>query len=61
MLCGAIVQTSTAAKLTVNSALTINTQPVANTPNYCKGAAATALQVAATGDGTLSYQWYKIL
>ena len=59
MLCGAIVQTSTAAKLTVNSALTINTQPVANTPNYCKGAAATALQVAATGDGTLSYQWYK--
>ncbi|MBO1885142.1 hypothetical protein J4N46_12150, partial [Capnocytophaga sp. Marseille-Q4570] len=59
MLCGAIVQTSTAAKLTVNDALTINTQPVANTPNYCKGAAATALQVAATGDGTLSYQWYK--
>ena len=59
MLCGAIVQTSTAAKLTVNSALTIGTQPTSATPNYCKGAAATALQVVATGDGTLSYQWYK--
>jgi alpha-tubulin suppressor-like RCC1 family protein len=49
--------TSLAATLTMNSAPTIGTQPV--TPQtICSGGTATFL-VAATGAGTLTYQWKK--
>jgi hypothetical protein len=48
--------TSTAVPLTINPATTITTQPVAQT--RCIGGNAT-FTVAATGSGTLSYQWRK--
>ncbi len=54
--CGSSV-TSTAAKVTVNAATIISTSPVNQT--VCLNSAVTVLTVAATGSGTLSYQWYS--
>ena len=48
--------TSNAAALTVKAATTVTQQPAAQA--VCAGATAT-FTVAATGDGTLSYQWQK--
>ena len=53
--CGTPV-TSSAVALTINPATAITTQPAATT--VCAGAAA-SFTVVATGQGTLSYQWYK--
>jgi len=52
--CGAI--TSSAASLTINPSTTITAQPVNQTA--CAGGSAT-FTVAASGSGTLTYQWRK--
>ena len=48
-------------RLTVNTctAPTINTQPGTTPQTVCLNAAATQLSVSATGNGTLTYQWYQ--
>ncbi len=48
-------------RLTVNTctAPTINTQPGTAAQTVCLNGSATALSVAATGTGTLTYQWYQ--
>ncbi len=48
--------TSAAASLTLNTATSITTQPIAQA--VCTGSAA-SFTVAATGTGTLTYQWRK--
>jgi hypothetical protein len=53
--CGTV--TSNAAVLTINTSTSITTQPAA-TQAVCAGTAAT-FTVAATGAGTLTYQWQK--
>ncbi|MCL9809586.1 choice-of-anchor D domain-containing protein [Flavobacterium luminosum] len=45
--------------LTTCSTPTITTNPSTSVQNYCAGASATALSVAATGAPTLTYQWYS--
>ncbi len=52
--CGSVNATGT---ITVNAATTITTNPAGNT--YCINATASAMTVAATGTGTLSYLWYS--
>ncbi|KAA9034334.1 T9SS type A sorting domain-containing protein, partial [Ginsengibacter hankyongi] len=49
--------TSNAAGILVNPLTTIGTQPTGAT--YCQNGSATALTAAATGTGTLTYQWYS--
>ncbi|VDG81410.1 gliding motility-associated C-terminal domain [Capnocytophaga ochracea] len=56
--CGALTKYSNEVKLNVNASTTITTQP-ATSVAYCKDATPTALTVTATGQGTLSYQWYS--
>ena len=56
--CGALTKYSNEVKLNVNASTTITTQP-ATSVAYCKDATPTALSVTATGQGTLSYQWYS--
>ena len=53
--CGA--PTSTTASVIVNATTIITTNPTGAT--YCQNATPTALTVAATGSGTLTYQWYS--
>jgi hypothetical protein len=43
--------------VTVNPSTKITTQPIA--ANYCKNATATALSVAASGTGTITYEWFS--
>ena len=57
-LCGTLTKYSNEVKLNVNASTTITTQP-ATSVAYCKDATPTALSVTATGQGTLSYQWYS--
>ncbi|MFD2553653.1 choice-of-anchor L domain-containing protein, partial [Sphingobacterium tabacisoli] len=54
--CGAA--TSTDVTVTVKPATTITVQPVAPAA-YCIGGTST-LDVTATGDGTLTYEWFKV-
>ena len=56
--CGTLTKYSNEVKLNVNASTTITTQP-ATSVAYCKDATPTALSVTATGQGTLSYQWYS--
>ena len=56
--CGTLTKYSNEVKLNVNASTTITTQPTASVA-YCKDATPTALSVTATGQGTLSYQWYS--
>ena len=56
--CGTLSKYSNEVKLNVNASTTITTQP-ATSVAYCKDATPTALSVTATGQGTLSYQWYS--
>ena len=54
--CGSAI-TSTAVKVTVNTSTAITTSPV--NQSVCLSSTVTALTVAATGSGTLTYQWYS--
>ncbi len=54
--CGSAV-TSSAVKVTVNASTAITTSPVNQA--VCLNGTVTALTVAATGSGTLTYQWYS--
>jgi len=56
--CGVLTKYSNEVKLNVNASTTITTQP-ATSVAYCKDATPTAFSVTATGQGTLSYQWYS--
>ena len=58
-LCDDITLYSNEFTFTKKAPTTITTQPIAPATAYCKGATATALSVVATGDGTLTYQWYS--
>ena len=58
-LCDDITVYSNEFTFTKKAPTTITTQPIAPATAYCKGATATALSVVATGDGTLTYQWYS--
>ncbi len=54
--CGSAV-TSSVVKVTVNASTAITTSPVIQ--SVCLNSSVTALTVAATGSGTLSYLWYS--
>ncbi len=47
------------ATVTVNPATTITQQPTPNDQEICQNSTGATLTVAATGTGTLSYQWFK--
>jgi hypothetical protein len=49
--------TSNTAAVVINPSTTIGTQPTGST--YCQNGTATAMTVAASGTGTLTYQWYS--
>ena len=56
--CGSVA-TNVSGAITVNSTTAITTQPSTSTQTVCQNGALTSLSVAATGTGTLAYQWYK--
>ena len=58
-LCDDITVYSNEFTFTKKAPTTITIQPIVPATAYCKGATATALSVVATGDGTLTYQWYS--
>jgi len=57
-LCDNLTVYSNEFTYTKQAVTTITTQP-ATSVTYCKDATATALNVVATGEGTLAYQWYS--
>ncbi len=50
---------SSVATVTVNPATTITQQPTPNDQEICQNSTGATLSVAATGTGTLTYQWFK--